>query len=99
MENSITGDADRNIRSYFKGKLKFTVYTACSPTTPDNDNWSCTTTIQSLLANTTTCTIRTPVHSVGSKFAWTGPVPFAADTTQEACGTLHSELPINMPVQ
>jgi hypothetical protein len=99
VENAINGDAERNIRGYFKGKLKFTVYTACRPTTPDNDNWSCATTIRSSLANTSTCSINTPVRSVGNKFDWTGPVPFAADATQEDCGTLHSEMPINMPVR
>jgi hypothetical protein len=99
LERAITGEADTNIRNYFKGKLRFAVDTQCNPTTPDDLDWTCSTTIQSSMAGTSACTIRTPVTSSGNKFQWTGPVPFAVDATAEDCPTLHSELPINLPVR
>jgi hypothetical protein len=98
LERAITGEADANIRNYFKGKLRFAVDTQCNPTTPDDLDWTCSTTIQNSIAGTSMCTIRTSVTSAGNNFQWTGPVPFAVGL-DEGCGLLHSELPINLPVR
>lgn len=95
LERAIDADAQQNARSYVHGRLRFTIYTQCNPTSPDLDFWRCLTTVESSLPYAQPCQIVTQVRSRGASFLWTAPVPFATLTTDEQCGTLHSELPIN----
>jgi hypothetical protein len=93
LERAVGGDARRNIRRYWKGRFRFAVHTGCRPTAPDAGSWACTTTVRSARPGTTTCRIRTAVHSTETTFRFQAPLPFARDVFSEACPTLHSELP------
>jgi hypothetical protein len=93
LERAVGGDARRNIRDYWKGRFRFAVHTKCRPTAPDGGSWACTTTVSSSRPGTTTCRIKTTVHSTSSAFRFQAPLPFARNVFSEGCPTLHSELP------
>jgi hypothetical protein len=93
LERAVGGDARRNIRHYWKGRFDFAVHTECRPTTRDGGSWACTTTVRSSRPGTTTCRIKTAVHSTRTAFHFEAPLPFANDVFSEGCPTLHSELP------
>ncbi|MFZ0387943.1 MAG: hypothetical protein WAL22_19935 [Solirubrobacteraceae bacterium] len=93
LERAVGGDARRNIRRYWKGRFRFAVQTRCRPAAADGGSWACTTTISSSRPGTTTCRIKTRVHSTESAFRFQAPLPFARNVFSEGCPTLHSELP------
>lgn len=95
LEGAIDAEARHNTASYFQRRLQFTIYTRCNPTSPDLNYWSCVTTVASPRPGTEPCQITTEVRSQGNNFEWHSPVPFSRLATDEQCGTLHSELPIN----
>jgi hypothetical protein len=93
LERAVGGDARRNIRRYWKGRFRFAVHTECRPAAADGGSWACTTTVSSSRPGTTTCRIKTRVHSTTSAFRFEAPLPFARNVFSEGCPTLHSELP------
>lgn len=88
LEKKINQEATTQLASYHPTNGPYSLSTACRPTTPDEEHWSCSTTISNSFG--TACIIATTVYPSGGSLAWRTPNPFLSST--QACNSLFGNL-------
>ncbi len=83
LERAINAGAEARLATYHPRNGPYPMTTQCKPTTPDLDNWSCVTTVQSPAAlGTVACQISTDVTSQSGNFRWSTPDPLLSPTAE-----------------
>lgn len=68
LEHDMTRSVERSINDN-----RVTVTTACHPTTPSNDHWSCRTRVLSNRNDFELCAVTTEVRTEGDQYTWRDP--------------------------
>jgi hypothetical protein len=89
LEAAINRGAQGRLGTYHPTNGPYSMTTACQPRTPDDDNWSCKTSVTSGFAGLV-CVIVTSVTSKGDNFTWQTPDPLLSQTSN--CNQLQGNL-------